>query len=243
MTTDASTHPATKAVADLRLLIVDDQELVRTGFRLILDSEPGLNVVGEAGNGREALEWIAHNACDVVLMDVRMPELDGVAATAEIARAPDGPSVIMLTTFELDEYVFAAIQNGASGFLLKDTPADDLIDAIRIVGAGEALLAPSVTKTLIERFQTGPNNVTGAAIDPLQMLPALGDLTERETEVLVEMAKGLSNTEIGAALFVSEATVKTHVGRVLSKLGVRDRVQAVVKAYESGLVQPAPPAG
>ncbi len=220
----------------LRILIVDDQELVRTGFRMILSTEAGLEVVGEAGNGREALEWLSEHECDVVLMDVRMPELDGVEATRTIAAMETGPSVIILTTFDLDEYVFAALRNGASGFLLKDTPADDLIDAIRVVGAGDALLAPSITKTLIEQFQRGPGDAE--SVDPLLVSPALGELTERETEVLIEMAKGLSNTEIGAALFVSEATVKTHVGRVLAKLAVRDRVQAVVVAYESGLVRP-----
>jgi len=216
----------------IRLLIVDDQELVRTGFRLILDNEPGLAVIGEAENGREALTWLASNRCDVILMDVRMPELDGVEATAEVAALADPPRVIILTTFDLDEYVFAALRNGASGFLLKDTPADDLIAAIRVVAGGDALLAPSITRTLIEQFQSEP---TAALSAPH---PGLAELTDRESEVLVEMAKGLSNVEIGSALFVSEATVKTHVGRVLSKLGVRDRVQAVVLAYESGLVRP-----
>lgn len=218
----------------IRVLLVDDQELVRTGFRMILQTEPDLTVVGEAGDGKAALEWLASNHCDVVLMDVRMPELDGVEATAAVVAEPDGPKVIILTTFDLDEYVFAAIRNGASGFLLKDTPADDLVDAIRVVAAGDALLAPSITKTLIEQFQAGSAAVPTDSPPP----PGLADLTEREVEVLIELAKGRSNVEIGEALYVSEATVKTHVGRVLSKLGVRDRVQAVVLAYESGLVRP-----
>lgn len=218
----------------IRVLLVDDQELVRTGFRMILQTEPDLTVVGEAGDGREALRWLEANHCDVVLMDVRMPELDGVEATADVVARADGPKVIILTTFDLDEYVFAAIRNGASGFLLKDTPADDLVDAIRVVAAGDALLAPSITRTLIEQFQAGAATGVVESAPP----PGLADLTEREVEVLIELAKGRSNVEIGEALFVSEATVKTHVGRVLSKLGVRDRVQAVVLAYESGLVRP-----
>lgn len=217
----------------IRLLLVDDQELVRTGFAMILGSEADLDVVGQAADGVEATEWLHSNECDVVLMDVRMPRMDGVEATAEIAAKTDGPKVIILTTFNLDEYVFSALRNGASGFLLKDTPATELIDAVRIVAAGDALLAPAVTRTLIANFRNQPSTAT-----PLTEIPGLSDLTEREHEVLVELARGCSNAEIGEALFVSEATVKTHVGRVLTKLGVRDRVQAVVLAYESGLVTP-----
>jgi len=211
----------------IRIGLVDDQELVRTGFRMILESEPDLEVVGEAGDGIEALAMVAAVRPDVVLMDVRMPNMDGVEATGKIGG--DGPKVIILTTFDLDEYVFAALRNGASGFLLKDTQADELINAVRVVVEGDALLAPSVTHRLIERFRAG------AVAEPH---PALGRLTSRESEVLVQMARGLSNAEIGEALYVSETTVKTHVGRVLAKLGARDRVQAVVVAYESGVVRP-----
>lgn len=217
----------------IRVLLVDDQELVRAGFAMILGSEDDLEVVGQAGDGIEALEWLASNDCDVVLMDVRMPRMDGVEATAQIAAQPDGPKVMILTTFNLDEYVLTALRNGASGFLLKDTPAAELIEAVRVIARGDALLAPAVTTTLIANFreQVGP-------VAKPEVLPGLEDLTEREHEVLVELARGCSNAEIGKALFVSEATVKTHVGRVLTKLGVRDRVQAVVLAYESGLVTP-----
>ncbi len=213
----------------LRLVLVDDQQLVRTGFRMILDSEDDLLVVGEASDGIEALDVIAATKPDVVLMDIRMPNMDGVEATSRLGS--DGPKVIIVTTFDLDEYVFAALKGGASGFLLKDTPADELIAAVKVVAEGEALLSPSVTQRLIEQFRTGQP----AAVEPA---PGLDELTDREREVLIEMAKGLSNSEIGEQLFVSETTVKTHVGRVLSKLAVRDRVQAVVIAYESGLVRP-----
>ncbi len=215
----------------LRVVLVDDQELVRTGFRMILESEPDFVVVGEAADGREAVELLERCPCDVVLMDIRMPRLDGVEATAEVRAMPDAPKVLILTTFDLDDYVFQALRNGASGFLLKDTPADDLVAAIRVLAGGDALLAPSVTRRLIEEFQDGATGRT-------RPVRGLDDLTERELEVLIEVAKGKSNVEIGEALFVGEATVKTHVGRVLSKLGVRDRVQAVVLAYESGLVTP-----
>ncbi|MGI9611296.1 MAG: response regulator [Acidimicrobiales bacterium] len=215
----------------IQIGIVDDQELVRTGFRMILESESDFEVVGEACDGRSALEMVRARRPDVVLMDVRMPEMDGVEATSKLG--PDtNTKVIIVTTFDLDEYVFAALQHGASGFLLKDTPADQLIAAIRVVAAGEALLAPSITRRLIEQFQTaGP----GAGTTGQDVLDAL---TEREAEVLTELAQGLSNAEIAEKLFVSETTIKTHVGRVLTKLNVRDRVQAVVMAYESGVVRP-----
>lgn len=200
---------------------------------MILGSEADLEVVGQAGDGIEALEWLANNECDVVLMDVRMPRMDGVEATSKITAKPDGPKVMILTTFNLDEYVLTALRNGASGFLLKDTPAAELVDAVHVIAAGDALLAPSATTTLIANFRAQSGSF-GAPTE----LPGLQELTEREHEVLVELARGCSNAEIGEALFVSEATVKTHVGRVLAKLGVRDRVQAVVLAYESGLVTP-----
>ncbi len=216
----------------IRIGIVDDQELVRTGFRMILESEPDFEVVGEASDGRAALDLVRARRPDVVLMDVRMPEMDGVEATSKLGPGTD-TKVIIVTTFDLDEYVFAALQHGASGFLLKDTPADQLIAAIRVVADGEALLAPSITKRLIERFQT-----TEPPAGTSRGRELIGSLTERESEVLVELAQGLSNAEIAAKLFVSETTIKTHVGRVLTKLDVRDRVQAVVMAYESGVVRP-----
>ena len=216
----------------IRIGIVDDQELVRTGFRMILESEPDFEVVGEAGDGHSALDLVRSRRPDVVLMDVRMPEMDGVEATSKLGPGTD-TKVIIVTTFDLDEYVFAALQHGASGFLLKDTPADQLIAAIRVVADGEALLAPSITRRLIERFQsTAP---LGDGGDGRRLIDSL---TDRETEVLTELAQGLSNAEIAAKLFVSETTIKTHVGRVLTKLEVRDRVQAVVLAYESGVVRP-----
>ena len=199
---------------------------------MILESEDDLAVVGEAADGREAIETVARTRPDVVLMDIRMPNLDGVEATREIiADGQQTSKIIILTTFELDEYVFAAVQAGASGFLLKDTPADNLIAAIRVIADGEALLAPSVTRRLIEKFRS----TTPMTIEPH---PGLVSLTDREHDVLLQMAKGLSNSEIGDTLYVSETTIKTHVGRILAKLDVRDRVQAVVIAYESGLVLP-----
>ena len=219
----------------IRVVVVDDQALVRAGFRMILEAEADLDVVGEAGDGLEAVELVAQARPDVVLMDIRMPNLDGVEATARVVAGPaDGsvPRVIILTTFDLDEYVFAALRAGASGFLLKDTPAETLVEAVRTVASGDALLAPSVTRRVIEQFAERPP-------DPSRSPPLdLGSLTSREHEVLVLMARGLSNAEIAAEIFVGETTVKTHVGRVLMKLGLRDRVQAVVLAYESGLVQP-----
>lgn len=217
----------------IRIGIVDDQELVRTGFRMILESEEDFEVVGEASEGGAGVEMVRRQRPDVVLMDVRMPVMDGVEATRQLAEVP-GTKVIIVTTFDLDEYVFAALRHGASGFLLKDTPAEQLVSAIRVVAAGEALLAPSITRRLIEEFQTGgPPAATERGAANL-----VDELTPRESEVLAQMATGRSNAEIAEALFVSETTVKTHVGRVLTKLAVRDRVQAVVLAYELGIVRP-----
>ena len=210
------------------VLLADDQELVRTGFRKILESEADLEVVGEAGDGGEAVERALVLRPDVVLMDVRMPRLDGIEATRKLAGGPS--RVLILTTFDLDQYVYEALRAGASGFLLKDAPADQLVAAIRVVAAGDALLAPSVTRRLITEFARRPQ--------PLDGPPGLVELTPRELEVLRLIARGRSNGEIAAELFVGEATVKTHVARVLRKLGLRDRVQAVVLAYESGLGQP-----
>ncbi len=220
--------------APIRVVVVDDQELVRTGFRMILQTEDDVDVVGQAADGLEAIELTRRHVPDVVLMDVRMPTLDGIEATGRLVGPQASPAVpsriLMLTTFDMDEYVYAALRNGASGFLLKDTPAEDLVRAIRIVAAGDALLAPSVTRRLIEDLSR-----TAA---PLAPPPTLATLTDREREVLGLVARGLSNGEIAAELVLGETTVKTHVGRVLMKLGLRDRVQAVVLAYESGLVTP-----
>jgi DNA-binding NarL/FixJ family response regulator len=215
----------------IRVLIVDDQELVRTGFRLFLETQPGLAVVGEAGDGEEAIERVRELRPDVVLMDIRMPIMDGVEATAKLTSGAiePAPRVLVLTTFDLDEYVFGALRAGAAGFLLKDAPRERLIEAIRVVHSGEALLSPSITRRLIEDF--------AARSDPIEPAAAvLAELTPREREVLVLVAHGLSNAEIAARLVVTEATVKSHVGAVLLKLGLRDRVQAVVFAYEHGIV-------
>jgi DNA-binding NarL/FixJ family response regulator len=219
----------------VRVLIVDDQELVRTGFRMILEAEQDIEVVGEAGDGAEAVAEARRLTPDVVLMDVRMPELDGIEATRRLLEnGADETKVVMLTTFDMDEYVYDALRAGASGFLLKDVPPEQLIDGIRAVGNGDALLAPSVTRRLIEEFvRSGP-----ARTEPPE---GLSELTARELEVLEAIARGLSNAEIAKELFVSETTVKTHVAHVLMKLSLRDRVQAVVLAYESGLVQPGAP--
>ena len=224
--------------APIRVALVDDQQLVRAGFRMVIDSQPDLTVVAEAGDGVEALQRLAVVPVDVVLMDVRMPNLDGLAATERITSGGVGPAdqpvprVIVLTTFDLDEYVMAAIRAGASGFLLKDAPPEEMLGAIRTVHHGAAVIAPTSTRRLIERLAAIP-----PAHEPADH-PGVAELTDREREVLELMARGRSNTEIAADLFVAEATVKTHVGRVLAKLGVRDRVQAVVLAYESGLVRP-----
>jgi DNA-binding NarL/FixJ family response regulator len=214
----------------IRVMLVDDQELVRTGFRMMLDAQDDMTVVGEAADGLEAVELARRESADVMVMDVRMPRLDGVEATRRICGLPGGPRVLMLTTFDLDEYAFAALKAGASGFLLKDVPPHELLFAIRCVHSGDSVVAPSTTRRLIARF------VPLLPVDD-HPPPELADLTEREKEVLVQIAAGLSNSEIAERLFVSEATVKTHVGRILAKLGLRDRVQAVVLAYESGIVK------
>ena len=216
-----------------RVLIADDQALVRAGFRMILDAEDDLDVVGEAADGAEAVELARRLKPDVVLMDIRMPELDGIEATRRIAELGTDPPtrVLMLTTFDLNEYVYEALRAGASGFLLKDVPPEQLAEGIRIVAGGEALLAPSITRRLIEELAEVAPAIPEAP-------PGLDELTARELEVFKLIARGLSNSEIAAELIVSETTVKTHVARVLMKLGLRDRVQAVVLAYESGVVQP-----
>jgi DNA-binding NarL/FixJ family response regulator len=214
----------------IRVLLADDQRLVRSGFRMILRADPEVEVVGEAGDGEEAVALARELQPDVVLMDVRMPALDGIEATRRILAGPaPRPQVLVLTTFDLDEYVFAALRAGASGFLLKDAPEDQLGAAIRVAAEGGSMFAPSVTRRLIERFAN-----VGETAPP----PTLEELTARELEVLRLLARGLSNVEIAAELVVSEHTVKTHVARVLRKLDLRDRVQAVVLAYESGLVRP-----
>jgi DNA-binding NarL/FixJ family response regulator len=217
----------------IRVLLVDDQALIRAGFRMILDAEEDMEVVGECSDGTQAVDSARRLKPDVVLMDIRMPEMDGIEATRLIAarEGEEGPRVLMLTTFDLDEYVYDALRAGASGFLLKDVPAEELVGGIRVVAQGEALLAPSVTKRLIQEFSRG-------AVAQQSAPAELEDLTPREFEVFRLIARGMSNAEIAAELVVSETTVKTHVARVLMKLGVRDRVQAVVLAYESGVVAP-----
>ena len=214
----------------LRVVVADDQALIRAGFRMILDSEPDITVVAEAGTGRGAVAAVRRTQPDLVLMDIRMPELDGIAATGEITSGSDRTRVLILTTFDLDEYVHDALRAGASGFLLKESPPDQLLAAVRTVAAGEALLAPSVTRRLIERFV--------ADAPPRPPSPALESLTPREAEVLSLVARARSNAEIASELYVSEATVKTHLARLLVKLGLRDRLHAVVFAYENGVVRP-----
>jgi DNA-binding NarL/FixJ family response regulator len=232
----------------IRVVLVDDQELVRTGFRLVLGGQQDIEVVGEAGDGAEAVEVIAATRPDVVVMDVRMPRMDGVEATRRIRASDDAPRVLILTTFDVDEYVYEAIKAGASGFLLKDTGARNLIEGVRIVHSGDAIVAPSTTRRLLDRFSAaapswaGPGGSGGAPAGPAgrpqQQVPAGGPLTPRETEVLREVALGLSNAEIAGRMYLSEATVRTHVSNILGKLGLRGRVQAVVYAYEAGLVRP-----
>ncbi len=218
----------------VRVVVTDDQELVRTGFRVILDSEPDIEVVGEASDGCEAIEVAGRLQPDIVLMDIRMPHLDGLEATRRIVTDPEGgPRVLILTTFNLDEYVYEALRSGASGFLLKDGPAEQLISAVRVVAQGDALLAPQITRRLIAEFARH----SPQAHKPKQ----LKALTERELDVLKLIARGLSNAEIAGELYVSETTIRTHVARILTKLGLRDRVQAVVMAYGTGIVRPGTP--
>ncbi|MFF5341728.1 response regulator [Streptomyces althioticus] len=217
----------------IRVLIADDQQMVRQGFTVLLNTQPDIEVVGQAVNGIEAVEQVGVLAPDVVLMDIRMPELGGIEATARITAVTPEVKVLVLTTFDLDEYVYEALRAGASGFLLKDASAEQLAEAVRVVAAGDALLAPGVTRRLIAEF---------SRLDPRPRTPLrqkAGGLTERETEVLALIAQGLSNAEIAVGLVVAEQTVKTHVGRILVKLGLRDRTQAAVFAYESGLVRPS----
>jgi DNA-binding NarL/FixJ family response regulator len=217
----------------VRVFLVDDQQMVRAGFRMLVDSQDDLVVVGEAGDGGEALSLLEVTHADVVLMDVRMPRMDGVEATRRLLARDDPPRVIVLTTFDLDEYAFAAIRAGASAFLLKDAAPPDLLGAIRSVHAGDAVVAPSTTRRLLDHFAALPDRATPGPADD-----RLAALTEREVEVLTLVARGRTNTEIAADLVVAETTVKTHVGRILAKTGSRDRVQLVVLAYESGLVTP-----
>jgi DNA-binding NarL/FixJ family response regulator len=219
-------------VTETRVLIADDQALLRGSFRVLVDTAPELTVVGEAGDGAEAVELTRREKPDVVLMDVRMPELDGIEATRRICAETDDVRVLMLTTFDLDEYVFSALRAGASGFLLKDTPPNNLLAAIRVVAAGEGLLAPAVTRRLIAEFARRPEPVRPPSA-------GLAGVTDREREVLTLIARGLSNTEIAGRLHLSLATVKTHIGHLLTKLAARDRAQLVIIAYESGLVVPS----
>jgi DNA-binding NarL/FixJ family response regulator len=220
-----------KGAALIRVVIVDDQSLVRAGFRMVLSSQQDMAVTGEAGDGAEALRLLARTPADVVVMDIRMPVMDGVEATRRLCAADGGPRVLVLTTFDTDEDAFAALQAGASGFLLKNVPPEELLAAIRVVASGESVVAPRITRRLLDRF--------AGQLAPPQADGRLGALTEREREVLLLVAQGMSNAEIAEKLYVAEATVKTHVGRILTKLDLRDRVQAVVLAYETGLVRPA----
>ncbi|MER7165944.1 response regulator transcription factor [Micromonospora sp. NPDC000207] len=217
----------------IRVLVVDDQPVVRAGFAAIVDAEPDLSVVGTAADGSQALDLAARTAPDVVLMDVRMPGMDGLTATARLTAEPAGPRVLVLTTFDLDAYVFQALRAGASGFLLKDAQPEELLTAIRVVSAGEGLLAPTVTRRLIDAFATG-------TLAPPTEPAELSDLTLREREVFTRLAAGLTNAEIGAQLGVATGTVKAHVNALLAKLGVRDRVQATILAYDMGLARPRP---
>jgi DNA-binding NarL/FixJ family response regulator len=220
-------------IRTVRVLLVDDDPLVRAGLRMILSSADDLEIVGEAGDGSEAVEAVRAHRPDVVLMDIRMPGVDGLAATSAVTRLPDPPQVVVLTTFGLDEYVFRALEAGAAGFLLKDTPPRDLVAAVRVVAAGEAMLSPSVTRTLIGHV-AGAGESGRRATAQARLAP----LTEREREVLVAVGRGLSNAEIGRALFLSEATVKTHVSRLLLKLGCTNRVQVAILAHDAGLLEP-----
>ena len=214
----------------IRVVIADDQGMVRSGFSVLLNAQPDIEVIGEAVNGQEAIAHAAELRPDVMLMDVRMPVLDGLQATRAITAMDDPPKVLVLTTFDLDDYVYEALRSGASGFLLKDARAEELCDAVRTVGAGDALLSPTITRKLIESYTRRP--------PPSAKPDALGELTARELEVLRLLARGMSNNDIARELVVGDATVKTHVARIFSKLDLHDRAQAVVLAYESGLVQP-----
>jgi DNA-binding NarL/FixJ family response regulator len=214
----------------IRVIVVDDQALVRSGFRMILDAQPDLEVVGEAENGRDAVELAAVSSADVILMDIRMPELDGIEATSRILEARPETKILILTTFDLDEYVSRALRAGASGFLLKDVRPAQLVEAIRVIASGDALLAPSVTRRLLDQFASGLETRTPVELE---------QLTEREREILLLVAEGLSNAEIAERLVVGESTVKTHVSAVLRKLQLRDRVQLVIAAYDAGLVKPS----
>ncbi|MEV6796078.1 response regulator transcription factor [Streptomyces sp. NPDC051320] len=216
----------------IRVMLVDDQVLLRTGFRMVLAAQPDMEVVAEAGDGAEAIDILRATAVDVVLMDVRMPRLDGVEATRQICARPAAPKVLILTTFDLDEYAFSGLKAGASGFMLKDVPPGELLGAIRSVHSGDAVVAPSTTRRLLDRFSP---MLPSTVVDPQHK--EIERLTDREREVMLLVAHGMSNGEIAAHLVLSEATVKTHVGRILTKLGLRDRVQVVVMAYETGLVR------
>lgn len=215
----------------IRVLLVDDQDLVRAGFAMVLGSQPDIDVVGEAADGRAAVRMARERPADVMVMDVRMPEQDGVTATREICRAGERPRVLILTTFDLDEYAYAALRSGASGFLLKSAPPEELLYAIRCVHNGDSIVAPSTTRRLIGRFLPHLPDIAGPP-------PGFAELTAREREVLTEASGGLSNAEIAALLNISETTVKTHIGHIMAKLGLRDRIQIIVYAYETGLVTP-----
>lgn len=215
----------------IRVVVVDDQPLIRAGFAMVLAAQSDIEVVGEAENGADALELLARTEADVVIMDIRMPVMDGVEATGRLARLADGPRVLVLTTFDTDEDAFAALQAGASGFLLKNTPPEEVVTAIRVVAAGESVVAPRVTRSLLDRF-------AGKLAPSARHDERLDLLTLREREVLGLVAEGLSNSEIAGRLFIAEGTVKTHFGKILTKLDLRDRVQAVILAYDSGLVRP-----
>ncbi|SDJ48042.1 two component transcriptional regulator, LuxR family [Frankineae bacterium MT45] len=219
----------------IRVLLVDDQALLRTGLRIVIDSEADLNVVGEAADGQEAIRLLADLEVEVILMDIRMPGIDGITATALITAAHPRVKIIILTTYDIDQYVFDGLRSGASGFLLKDATPESLTDAIRTVAGGESVLAPTATTRLVSRFAASPDEQQGGRPAKTEVIDSL---TDREREVFQLMARGLSNRELAAELYVSEHTVKIHVARVLAKLDLRDRVQAVVLAYESGLVTP-----
>jgi DNA-binding NarL/FixJ family response regulator len=234
-TTPGHNEPVPEASQPIRVLIADDQQLLRAGFRVILQAEPGIDVVGEAEDGVDAVAQARDLRPDVILMDIRMPKLDGLAATEHLMKLPDPPRVVMLTTFDQNEYVVRALRAGAYGFLLKDAPTSRLIAAVRAAAGGDALIEPSITRRLVEQFVAAPSSGESTGIPD-----AVASLTERELEVLRLIARGLSNAEIAAEITVAETTVKTHVARILGKLGLRDRVQAVVLAYESGFVARSP---